>query len=67
MALIITRMKISAARCLELSQTIASLFGSMRTEPGCRRFDFCRNVNDNLEIQGTTWKYPDQLEIPLFI
>ena len=50
MILVITRMKISAARRLELSQTIASLIGSMRTEPGCRRFDFCQNVENENEL-----------------
>jgi quinol monooxygenase YgiN len=50
MILVITRMKISAAKRLELSQTIASLIGSMRTEPGCRRFDFCQNVENENEL-----------------
>ena len=50
MILVITRMKISAAKRLELSQTIASLIDSMRTEPGCRRFDFCQNVENENEL-----------------
>jgi len=50
MILVITRMKISAARRLELSQTIASLIGSMRMEPGCRRFDFCQSVENENEL-----------------
>jgi quinol monooxygenase YgiN len=50
MILVITRMKISASKRLELSQTIASLIGSMRMEPGCRRFDFCQNVEDENEL-----------------
>lgn len=50
MILVITRMKISAAKRLELSQTIASLVGFMRTEPGCRRFDFCQNVENENEL-----------------
>ena len=50
MILVTIRMKISAAKRLELSQTIASLIGSMRTEPGCRRFDFCQNVENENEL-----------------
>lgn len=50
MILVIIRMKISADKRLELSQTIASLIGSMRAEPGCRRFDFCQNVADENEL-----------------
>jgi hypothetical protein len=55
MILVITRMKISAARRLELSQTIASLIGSMRTEPGCRRFEFCQNVENKNELYLILW------------
>ncbi|MBI5586696.1 MAG: antibiotic biosynthesis monooxygenase [Deltaproteobacteria bacterium] len=50
MILVITRMKISAAKRLELSQTIASLLGFMRTEPGCRRLEFCQNVENEDEL-----------------
>ena len=50
MILVITRMKISAAKRLELSQTVASLIGSMRTEPGCLRFEFCQNVENENEL-----------------
>ncbi len=50
MILVITRMKISAAKRLELSQTVASLIGSMRTEPGCQRFEFCQNVENENEL-----------------
>jgi quinol monooxygenase YgiN len=50
MVLVITRMKISAAKRLELSQTIASLIGSMRTEPGCRNIHFCQNVENENEL-----------------
>jgi quinol monooxygenase YgiN len=32
----------------ELSQTIASLIGSIRTEKGCKRCDFCQSTeNEN--------------------
>jgi len=43
-------MKISAAKRRELSQTVTSLIDSMRTEPGCRRFDFCQNVENENEL-----------------
>jgi hypothetical protein len=35
-------MKILAERHKELSQTITSLIGSIRTETGCKRCDFSR-------------------------
>ena len=31
---------------MELSQTIASLSGSIRMEKGCRRCDFCQSIED---------------------
>ena len=31
---------------MELSQTIASLIGSIRTEKGCSRCDFCQSIED---------------------
>lgn len=31
---------------MELSQTIASLSGSIRMEKGCRRCDFCQSLED---------------------
>ena len=66
MILVITRMKISAAKRLELSQTIASLIGSMRTEAGCRRFDFCQNVeNENELFLLEEWENQDNLNTHL--
>ena len=46
MILVIIRMKAIAEKRLELSQTIASLSGSIRTEKGCNRFDFCHTAED---------------------
>ena len=46
MILIITRMKVLSEKRVELSQTIASLSGSIRMEKGCRRCDFCQSVED---------------------
>jgi quinol monooxygenase YgiN len=43
-------MKVLAEKRVELSQTIVSLIGSIRTEKGCRRCDFCRSVEDENEL-----------------
>ena len=50
MILAIMRMKVLAEKRKELSQTIASLIGSLRTEKGCRRCDFCRSMGDKNEL-----------------
>jgi quinol monooxygenase YgiN len=66
MILVITRMKISASKRLELSQTIASLVGSMRMEPGCRRFEFCQNVeNENELYLLEEWENQEKLKTHL--
>jgi quinol monooxygenase YgiN len=39
-------MKVLPEKRMELSQTIASLSGSIRMEKGCRRYDFCQSVED---------------------
>ena len=46
MILVIIRMKVLSEKRLELSQTIASLVGSIRTEKGCQRCDFCQSTED---------------------
>jgi quinol monooxygenase YgiN len=46
MILVIIRMKVLSEKRLELSQTIASLTGSIRMEKGCNRSDFCRGMED---------------------
>jgi len=46
MILVITRMKVLPEKCMELSQTIASLIVSIRTEKGCNRCDFCQSSED---------------------
>ena len=46
MILAIIRMKVLSDKRLELSQTIASLSGSIRTQKGCRRCDFCQSMED---------------------
>lgn len=50
MILVIIRMKVLSEKHLELSQTIASLIGSIRTEKGCRRCDFCQSTEDENEL-----------------
>jgi quinol monooxygenase YgiN len=50
MILAIIRMKFSPDKHLELSQTIALLSGSIRSEKGCRRCDFCQNVENENEL-----------------
>jgi quinol monooxygenase YgiN len=46
MILVIIRMKVLSEKRMELSQTIASLAGSIRMETGCQCCDFCRSVED---------------------
>ena len=50
MILVIIRMRVIAEKRKELSQTIASLVGSIRTEKGCRRCDFCRSIENENEL-----------------
>ena len=46
MTLLIIRMNVLSEKRMELSQTIASLSGSIRLEKGCKRCDFCRSIED---------------------
>jgi quinol monooxygenase YgiN len=46
MILAIIRMKVLSEKRLELSQTIALLIDSIRTEKGCERCDFCQSTED---------------------
>ena len=46
MILVIIRMKVLSDKRMELSQTIASLSGSIRMEKGCNRCDFCQGIED---------------------
>ena len=39
-------MKVLSEKRMKLSQTIASLSGSMRMEKGCQRCDFCQSMED---------------------
>ncbi len=46
MILVIIRMKVLSEKRMELSQTINLLIGSIRTEKGCKRCDFCQSTED---------------------
>ena len=46
MILLIIRMNVLSEKRMELSQTIASLSGSIRMAKGCRRCDFCQSIED---------------------
>lgn len=46
MILVITRMKVISEKRMELSQTIASLSGSIRQEKGCRRCECCQSIEN---------------------
>lgn len=50
MILVIIRMNVLSEKRMELSQTIASLSGSIRKEKGCRRCDFCQSVEDETRL-----------------
>ena len=50
MVLIIIRMKVLSEKRMELSQTIALLIGSIRTEKGCKRCDFCQSMENENEL-----------------
>ena len=39
-------MKVLPEKRMELSQTIASLMDSIKTEKGCKRCDFCQGMED---------------------
>jgi quinol monooxygenase YgiN len=47
---VIIRMKVLAEKRRELCQTIALLIGSLRTEKGCLRCDFCQTMEDENEL-----------------
>ncbi len=46
MILVNIRMNVLSEKRMELSQTIASLSGSIRMEKGCRSCDFCQSIED---------------------
>jgi len=44
-------MQVLAEKRKELSKAIISLIGSLRTEKGCPRCDFCRGMEDENELR----------------
>ena len=50
MILVIIRMKALSKKRMELSQTITSLIGFIRTEKGCKRCDFYEGIEDENEL-----------------
>ena len=50
MILVIIRMKVLPEKRMELSQTIALLIVSIRTEKGCQRCDFCQSTEDENDL-----------------
>jgi quinol monooxygenase YgiN len=50
MILVIIRMNVLSEKRMELSQTIASLTGSIRMEKGCQRCDFCQSMENENEL-----------------
>ena len=46
MILVVPRMKVLSEKRTELSQTIASLIGSIRMERECNRCEFCQSNED---------------------
>ena len=50
MILVVMRMNAPSEKRMELSQTIASLAGSIRTEKGCKRCDFCQSTEDENKL-----------------
>jgi quinol monooxygenase YgiN len=51
MILVIIRMKVLPEKRVEFCQTIVSLIGTLRTEKGCLRCDFCRSMEDENELR----------------
>ena len=63
MILVIIRMKVLSEKRLELSQTIALLIVSIRTEKGCKRCDFCQSMeNENELYLLEEWDTQDNLK-----
>jgi quinol monooxygenase YgiN len=50
MILVIVRMEVLSEKRKELSQTIASLIGFIRTEKGCQRCDFCQSMENENQL-----------------
>ena len=63
MILVIMQLKVSAAKRKELSQTVTSLLGAVRSEMGCRRCDFFHHMEDeNILCLLEEWDSQKHLE-----
>ena len=49
MILVVIRMKVLSVKRMELSQTVASLTGSIKMEKGFKRYDFYQSIEDEAE------------------
>ena len=66
MILVVIHLKVHSEKHLELSQTMALLSSSIRLEKGCRRCDFCQNVEKINEFcLLEEWDTPENLKIHL--
>jgi quinol monooxygenase YgiN len=55
-------MEVPSEKHMELSQTIASMTGSIRMEKGCQRFDLCQSIEDeNRLFLLEEWDTPENL------
>jgi quinol monooxygenase YgiN len=50
MILVILRMEVLFEKRMELSQTLASLIGTIRTAKGCKRCDFCQSMENKNQL-----------------
>ncbi len=50
MIMAIIRMKVLSEKRMELSQTIASLSGTVRLKKGCLRCEFCQSIEDENKL-----------------
>ena len=64
MVLVIIHMKVLCGKCMELSQAIGSLIGSIRTEKGCNRCDFCKSIEDENRLSLLGMGYPGTPQKP---
>jgi quinol monooxygenase YgiN len=56
-------MQVLSEKRMELSQTIASLSGSIRMEKGCNRCDFCQSIEDENRLSLLEeWDTQENLE-----
>lgn len=63
MFLVIIKMKVSAEKRRELSQTVASLLNTISTEKGCGRCDFFQAIEDeNMLCLLEEWETPSYFD-----